>query len=109
MRKNQDISRLHAHKVSAQMKRIETLERNKPHVAFITELFNRQELPGTIALFYMPTTHCLTIKYVGLTVQWYAHLDKAIIHHGNDKAKHVHVDSMQLRTRLLHQGKKGFM
>lgn len=109
MRKNQDISRLHANKIEHSLRKIETLEANKPHVQYMLDAYTGQHYPGVVLMHYVRETHCLNIKYIGLAVQWYAHLNRAIIHHGNEKPRREALTGEQLRSRLLHQGKKGFM
>lgn len=108
MRKNQDINRLHEHRLNKRIRDIETLERNRPHVTTLMMNNNQQLYPGVVSMAYNSQTHCLTIRYIGLCVQWYAHTEKVHIQHGNEKPGLVSMTHQQLQMRLLHSGRKGF-
>ena len=104
-----DLSRLRAHKENKAARAIEVFARNKPWLDKLLEHNVQLDYPGVMMMNYSTRTHCLTIRYIGLSVQWYVHTNDMYVQNGNAPVKRTTIEPQQLHMRLLHQGRQGFV
>lgn len=86
---------------------IEVLERNRPKLDEIIAKLVRSEFPGVTGYRYVKSTYCLTITYVAMSVQWYAHRDLLYVQEGNGKKVHALCDIGTL-IHKLEGGRRNF-
>jgi hypothetical protein len=105
---SKDINRLYAHRMSAKHDAIETYAGNKHVPAHVEMLWRNDKLPGVQSVTYTNHTHCLTVKYIGLSMQWYLHTEQCLIQNGNDKPWKFVLKSDKL-LRMLSEGRNAFI
>lgn len=107
IQKKPHIEPLLQHKQDRREQAIETMLRNRPRLDEIIAKLDRGEYPGVVGYSYVPGTYCLTLRYVALSVQWYAHRDMCYVQEGNAKKRNFILDIGTL-IHKLEGGRKNF-
>lgn len=102
-----DIERLLEHKMGRKQQAIDTFERNKPLLDLAIQRLQAGTYPGIVSYTYSRASHCLTVRYVAMSVQWYAHRDILYVQEGNAKKKHALCD-LGTFMHKLGVGRRGF-
>ena len=102
------LQRLAAGKANKALRAIETMERNRETVATVAYMNATKAIPGVQHVSHNARTHCLTVKFIGLSVQFYTHLDKCLIQEGNAPRRMIDMTGPVLVKRLS-EGRKSFM
>ncbi len=102
-----ELERLLEHKLDRKQQAIATIERNKPLLELAIQRLQAGTYPGVVSYSYSRANHCLTVRYVALSVQWYAHRDMMYVQEGNAKKRHAIVDLGTLMHKLS-IGRRGF-
>lgn len=97
--KSASMERLIRNRINKRLKNIETLERNQQYYAMIAKLYDDKRIPAAFACIIDKRSHCITIRFIGMSVQWYAHKEQVFIQDGNDKA----TKGFMLATELFHR------
>lgn len=101
------IERLKQHKLDARTKAINTLENNKPRLDAIIVGLQTDKYPGVVSYTYVRGSYTLTVRYVAMMVQWFAHKDELYVREGNDRGKKSLCDIGVFEYRLK-QGRRSF-
>lgn len=102
-----DIERLLEHKMDRKQQAIDTFERNKPLLDLAIQRLQAGIYPGILSYTYTRSSHCLTVRYVAMSVQWYAHRDMLYVQEGNAKKRHALCDLGTFMHKLSF-GRRGF-
>jgi len=101
------IERLLEHKTTQRERDVVTIERNRPLLELAIQRLQAGKFPGVVSYTYTRSSHCLTVRYVAMSVQWYAHRDMLYIQEGNAKKRHALCDLGTLMHKLG-VGRRGF-
>lgn len=102
------IERLKKHKRDRAEEQIETMERNRDVYRKVHDLFVARQIPGCESINLSQATRCITIRFIGMAVQWYYHTDMCHVHNGNAGIKKYELKPPLLLARLM-QGRSAFI